>query len=82
SGTNRTWEEGDFDGDHDVDATDLATLGMHWNPSGEGADAEATFDGAELLELEPPLQTVPEPATSAILALGAAALLRRWRMRP
>ncbi|MCD6364799.1 MAG: PEP-CTERM sorting domain-containing protein [Planctomycetes bacterium] len=76
SGTNRTWEEGDFDGDHDVDASDLAALGMNWNPSGDAA----VFSGPELPEA--PLQTVPEPATWAILAAGVATLLRKRRVRP
>jgi len=63
----RTWLQGDFDYDGDVDVLDLAALA---NNFGKDATGAAGGDGGA---------PVPEPMTVAILALGAAALIRRRR---
>ena len=66
-GSGNAWSEGDFDGDGDVDAVDLAALGLAWAPAGT--------DGAG------PAGTLPEPATLALVALGAAVVARRRHER-
>lgn len=61
-----TWQQGDFNGDGNVDFTDLVTLasdyGLDETPGGGGATGMAV---------------VPEPASAALVALGALLLPRR-----
>ncbi|MCD6364666.1 MAG: hypothetical protein J7M14_02200 [Planctomycetes bacterium] len=82
---------GDTDGDGDVDATDLATLGLNWHPSGTQLtwmEADFDFDGdvdaSDLavigINWDPTGAAVPEP-TSLVMILLATACgpLRRRR---
>jgi hypothetical protein len=82
---------GDNDLDGDIDATDLASLGMNWEPGGIGrgwADGDYDLDGdvdatdLALLGMNwspGRMDPVPEPASAILLTVGAAALLRRRR---
>lgn len=66
-----SWAEGDFNGDHAADILDLNEMAAHWGyprPPGIFEDALAGTG-------------VPEPATMAMLAAGAAGLLMRRRGR-
>jgi DNA-binding beta-propeller fold protein YncE len=85
-------EKGDMDADGDVDATDLAGLGMNWAPAGSGMDwAEGDFDydgdvdatDLALLGMNWAPSgygpAIPEPTALVLLALGGAAILRRKR---
>jgi hypothetical protein len=62
-----TWGQGDSDGDGDVDLTDLTNLGGNYGFSGLFDHEYDTGYG------------VPEPASMALLAMGALAVLRRRR---
>lgn len=64
-----TWADGDFNGDGAVNAGDLALMGGHWMWSAT-PPAPAAMTVA-----------IPEPATAALLGLGAATLLARRRNR-
>ena len=82
---------GDADRDGDVDATDLATLGLNWSPSGTDkpwaaanfdwdGDVDATDLAALGLNWNPSGgHATPEPATLALVALAALAVLARHR---
>ena len=79
---------GDTDFDGDVDATDLATLGLNWDPAGTTRTwAEGNFDGdgdvdatdLAALGLNWDPAGTPEPATLSLLGLAALALMRRRR---
>jgi len=60
----RTWLQGDFDGDGDVDNVDFGALyGNYTGPSASGMD----------------LQVTPEPATLALLGIAGMATLHRRR---
>jgi len=62
----RTWEQGDFDGDGDVDNVDFGTLLANYTgPQAGGMD----------------LQVTPEPATVTLLFLGGLGALQRRRRR-
>jgi len=64
-----TWEQGDFDGDGDVDFYDKFLL-------------EFSFDqGSTVPAAAEPAGNVPEPATLSLLALAAMAALRRRKNR-
>ena len=82
---------GDTDGDGDIDADDLATLGLNWDPTGTTKTwADGDFDGDGDVDADD-LATlglnwnptgsdaVPEPATMALLVLGCALVLLRRR---
>ncbi|MCD6365320.1 MAG: trypsin-like serine protease [Planctomycetes bacterium] len=79
---------GDCDRDGDVDATDLATLGINWSPSGTDKtwtqgdfSGDGNVDATDLADLglnwSPSGYAMPEPGTLALLALGGIAILRR-----
>ena len=85
-------DAGDTDGDHDVDATDLASLGLAWDPSAKNpgndwtngdfdddGDVDATDLAAIGLGWNPSggAAPIPEPVTLALVALGAAAMITR-----
>ncbi|MCJ7543350.1 MAG: PEP-CTERM sorting domain-containing protein, partial [Phycisphaerae bacterium] len=57
------YTSGDANGDHTVDGSDLALMGSNWMWTLPG--------GAPL--------AIPEPASAALLALGAVGLVRRRR---
>lgn len=63
-----TWADADFNGDGRVDGSDLALMGGYWNWSASPAPGPMTV-------------WLPEPATVAVLALGAVAGLSGWRGR-
>jgi len=64
AGAGKGWRQGDFDYDGDVDVLDLAILANNFNKDARGAGGEG---GAP----------VPEPASAALVLLGAVAVLRR-----
>ena len=81
-------DPGDADGDGDVDDDDLSLLLANWGADtdcahGEFSDAPPVNDDDLSLLLAnwtgPLVAAVPEPATIALLAFGAAAMLRRRR---
>lgn len=59
-----TWNDADFNGDGNVDGGDLALMGGNW---------------MWVLSPPPPGDALPEPATLALLSLGAVAMIRRKR---
>jgi len=84
---------GDANGDHIVDGGDLALMGGNWLASGitwAGGDftGDSIVDGGDLALMGgdwnwnrpyAPESPLPEPATMALLALGAMAVIRRKR---
>ena len=64
------WLDGNFDHDGDVDVNDLAALAGNW---GYGTEGGMSLDDAM------GSTGIPEPASLALLGLGAMALLRRRR---
>ncbi|MCD6364406.1 MAG: hypothetical protein J7M14_00875 [Planctomycetes bacterium] len=86
---------GDADRDADVDATDLAALGLNWAPTatdktwpeGNFSDDDGDVDATDLASLglnwNPSGQAsaLPEPTAAALLAVGAAVVAGRRRER-
>jgi autotransporter-associated beta strand protein len=79
------WDQGDFNYDGLVNAADFTDLAANFNQSVSGAasagdvaalDAFATANGLSL-----PTSSVPEPATTGLLAVGAIGMLARRRRR-
>lgn len=78
---------GDTDMDGDVDAVDLATLGVNWDPAGTDLlwsqgdfNGDGDVDAVDLAQLGTnwnPAGTIPEPGCLAILAGGVVAIARR-----
>ena len=82
-------EAGDADSDFDVDAADLASVGLHWGPSAtdrmwqEGDfDADGDVDATDLAAVGLAWSpggygfgaAAPEPGTSALVGFGLCAL--------
>lgn len=80
---------GDVDLDGDVDASDLATLGMNWSPAGSDArwrsgdfHGDGNVDSVDLAMIGlhwNPGGTVPEPVSCVVLLSGSVLLLRSRR---
>ena len=80
------WDQGDFNYDGIVNAADFTDLAANFNQSDSGADVSAgdvaaldAFATANGLSL--PTSSVPEPATTGLLAMGAIGMLARRRRR-
>ena len=41
--TDKTWADGDFDGNGNVNGADLAPVGVNWNPAGTPVPEPATL---------------------------------------
>ncbi|MCD6364940.1 MAG: PEP-CTERM sorting domain-containing protein, partial [Planctomycetes bacterium] len=88
-GITRYITPGDADSDGDVDAADLAALGLNWAPAAADKtwpdgdfDGDGDVDATDLSAIGmnwSPAGSVPEPASLAIMALGMVALARRRR---
>ena len=61
--TDKTWAEGDFDFNGNVDPADLAAFGLAWAPNGIAFPSDSGMG------------VVPEPATALMLLIGMAGLL-------
>ncbi|MCD6364893.1 MAG: right-handed parallel beta-helix repeat-containing protein [Planctomycetes bacterium] len=82
---------GDTDRDGDIDAVDLAQLGLNWAPSATtkgwshgNFDHDGDVDATDLAQLglnwaPSGYGSIPEPATAAILVLGALGIIRTRR---
>jgi len=69
-----SWYEGEFTGDGVIDIEDLTAMATNW-----GAVAVTVPEGWQTSVGDPSGSLVPEPATSVLFLVGAAALLKRRR---
>ena len=79
--TGATWDQGDFDQDMKVDFGDLVALARNYGQNNLAAAQLAQLPPTVRADVQAAFAEVPEPATPAIIALGAAALLARRSRR-
>jgi hypothetical protein len=79
----KTWIDGDFNGDGLSDAVDLQLLGLNWcreyTPPCPPFDFDCCDDCFFCIDRISGVDSVPEPTTFGLIAMGALALLRRRR---
>jgi hypothetical protein len=76
---NTSWLTGDFNNDHTTNFADFVLLSNHYGQSIAGNAFIATPDELAAMNAFAAANAVPEPASLALLAVGALALLTRKR---